>query len=151
MPELIPLTEEDRETLAENLGSTAKKYGLFLQTCGTDGDYSRYGIHPSGCMTLEMLGQANGITFRGRKHKGSRAGCHCIESRDIGAYDTCLNGCRYCYANKSPQKAAENHKLHDPDSPILLGHLKKTDIVSQGVQKSWLEKNSVPGQQKMDI
>ena len=28
-----------------------------------------------------------------------RQGCHCVESRDIGAYDTCLNGCKYCYAS----------------------------------------------------
>jgi hypothetical protein len=26
--------------------------------------------------------------FRDLKHKGMRHGCHCIESRDIGAYDT---------------------------------------------------------------
>ena len=36
------------------------------------------------------------------KHKGTRQGCHCIETRDIGAYDTCPNGCKYCYANKTP-------------------------------------------------
>lgn len=28
-----------------------------------------------------------------------RQDCHCIESRDIRAYDTCLNGCKYCYAS----------------------------------------------------
>jgi DNA repair photolyase len=39
-----------------------------------------------------------------------RQGCHCIESRDIGAYDTCLNGCKYCYANTNRQKVRENYK-----------------------------------------
>ncbi len=137
MPELIALTEEDKDTLARGLGEIADKHGIFLQTCGTNGDFSRYGIHASGCMTLDILGRANGITFKNLKHKGMREGCHCIESRDIGAYDTCLNGCKYCYANKSPKKARENFKFHDPASPLLLGHLKDTDTVQQGTQKSF--------------
>lgn len=34
MPELIPLTDQDMETLAKGLGGTAEKYGIFIQTCG---------------------------------------------------------------------------------------------------------------------
>lgn len=139
MPELIPLSQADMDALAQGMGKIAARYGLWLQTCGTNGDYSRYGIHPSGCMTLEMMGRANGITFRALKHKGMRQGCHCIQSRDIGAYDTCMNGCKYCYANKRPQKAFENYPNHDPDSPLLLGHLKETDVLGQGDQKSYLD------------
>lgn len=139
MPELIPLSCQDMESLAQGLGSIAQKYGISIQTCGTNGDYTRYGIHASGCMTLDILGKANGITFRSRKHKGTRQGCHCIESRDIGAYDTCLNGCKYCYANKSPQKAFENRQYHDPASPLLLGHVKPEDTILQGAQKSFLK------------
>ena len=138
MPELVPLTEDDKQHLAEGLGATAAKYGMRIQTCGTNGEYSRYGIRSSGCATLEILGRANGCEFKDIKHKGMREGCHCIESRDIGAYDTCLNGCKYCYANKSPQKARENYKLHDPASPLLIGHLDKDDVVIQGNQKSFL-------------
>lgn len=140
MPALIPLTESDQDKLAHGLGEIAKQHGLCIQTCGTNGDFRRYGIQASGCMTLDMLGKANGIQFRDLKHKGMRDGCHCIESRDIGAYDTCLNGCKYCYANKSPQKARDNYKLHDPDSPLLLGHVKPTDIIQQGNQKSYLQR-----------
>ena len=95
----VLLTEEDREVLARGLGSIAARHGICIQTCGTARDSSRYGVHASGCMTLDILGKANGLTFKNRKHKGMRQGCHCVESRDIGAYDTCLNGCKYCYAS----------------------------------------------------
>ena len=137
MPELIPLSIQDMNTLAKGLGSIAAKYGIHIQTCGTNGDYSRYGIHPSGCMTLDILGKANRIEFKNLKHKGMRQGCHCIESRDIGAYDTCLNGCKYCYANKNPQKAFENRKYHDPATPLLLGHVRPEDTIIQGAQKTF--------------
>ena len=140
MPELIPLSEEDKDALAQGLGAIAKQYGISIQTCGTNGDFTKYGIHASGCMTLDVLGAANGIVFKNLKHKGMRQGCHCIESRDIGAYDTCLNGCKYCYANKKPQKARENYRLHDPASPLLLGLVKPEDTIIQGAQKSFLAK-----------
>ncbi len=139
MPEIVPFTEADKRKIAEILGSTSARYGLPIQTCGTNGDYTQFGIAQSGCATLEILGAANGCEFKSLKHKGLRQGCHCIESRDIGAYDTCLNGCKYCYANQSPHKAADNYKLHDPHSPILLGTLRPTDEITQGNQTSFLK------------
>lgn len=138
MPEIQLLTDADRDALARGLGSIADRYGIYLQTCGTNGDFSQYGIHPSGCMTLDILGKANGLSFKKLKHKGMRQGCHCIESRDIGAYDTCLNGCKYCYANQNPQKAFALYKEHDPASPLLLGHIRPGDTIIQGAQKSFL-------------
>ena len=141
MPELIPLSEQDMDALAQGLGAVAEQNGIYIQTCGTNGDFTRYGIHSSGCMTLDILGGANGIVFKKRKHKGMRQGCHCIESRDIGAYDTCMNGCKYCYANKNPQKAFENYKYHDKNSPLLLGAIKPNDTIIQGAQKSFLKHN----------
>lgn len=138
MPEIILMTEKDKNQIAEALGKIAKKYHIHIQTCGTNGDYSKYGIHASGCATLEILGKANHCQFKSLKHKGLREGCHCIESRDIGAYDTCLNGCKYCYANKSPKKAYENYPLHDPTSPLLLGHLESDDELIEGQQNSFI-------------
>lgn len=151
MPELILLTEEDKRILAKGLGETAEKYGIYLQTCGTDDEYLQYGIHSSGCMTLDILGAANQLEFKELKHKGLRQGCHCIESRDIGAYDSCINGCKYCYANKTPEKALENFKCHDPESPLLLGHVRGTDILQQGVQKSYLKKEKQGGKKENDM
>lgn len=64
MAEIIPLTRENIEQLAELLGSIAKKHQITLQICGTDEDFTRYGIQTAGCMTLEVLGYANGVAFK---------------------------------------------------------------------------------------
>lgn len=138
MPEIILLTEADKQHLAKGLGEIAQHYGLYLQTCATEGDFSAYGIHGSGCMTLDILGRANGVNFKALKHQGSRQYCGCIETRDIGAYDSCPSGCKYCYANQSPAKAREMQKYHYPNSALLLGHLGETDVVRQSSQKSFL-------------
>lgn len=139
MPEIIPFTKEDKIRIAEILGGIAKKYGIRIQTCGTDESYEDLGIKKSGCATLSILSLANGIELKDLKHKGMRKGCGCIESRDIGAYDTCLNGCKYCYANQNPQKAIDNFKNHNPNSPLLLGEIKEDDILLQGSQISFLK------------
>lgn len=139
-PELIPFTEEDKDLIAEGIGRIAMKYGFILQTCGPEENYAGYGINTSGCVTLDILGKANNLEFRNLKHKGFRKGCHCMESRDIGALNSCPNGCKYCYANKNAELPRENFRLHDPDSPLLIGHLKETDRLEPGAQKSFLVK-----------
>ena len=139
-PELRPLTADDRDALACGLGRIAKEHSMPIQTCGNNGLWPQYGIGCSGCTTLAMLGAANGVEFRELRHKGQRAGCGCFESRDIGAYDSCPNGCRYCYANRSPEKALENYRTnHDPESPLLLGHLEDGDEISFSAQRSLLK------------
>ncbi|MDR2826131.1 MAG: DUF1848 domain-containing protein [Deltaproteobacteria bacterium] len=138
-PELISITPPAMDRIAQGLGAIAAKYGFVLQTCGPEENYARYGIETSGCVTLDILGQANALEFRKLKHKGFRKGCHCIESRDLGALNSCLSGCKYCYANKNGQIPLESYKLHDPESPLLLGHLKPTDNLQLGSQKTFLK------------
>ena len=121
-PSLIPLSPDEMNMLACGLGRIAAENGIHIQTCGTDADYSRYGIRRSGL-----------------RHSGMRKGCHCIASRDIGAYDSCPNGCRYCYANTDFRKAEENYRKHDPSSPLLIGDVNEGDEIIRGVQKSFLK------------
>ncbi|GHT65173.1 hypothetical protein AGMMS50239_24340 [Bacteroidia bacterium] len=137
-PELIPLTAENTIDLARGLGKISAKQGIILQTCGPEDNYARFGIESSGCVTLDILGKANNLQFRNLKHKGFRKGCHCIESRDLGALNSCPNGCKYCYANTNTQLPCENYKLHNPESPLLIGELKPTDNLQAGSQKSFL-------------
>ena len=139
MPELKAISENDKIILLKGLGEIAQKYNIHLQTCATEYDFEEFGINQSGCITLDILGQANNIKFKKLKHKGMRKNCNCMESRDIGFYDTCPNGCKYCYANSTPKKAIENYKLHNPNSPILFGEIKKEDIIQKGKKKSLLD------------
>ena len=147
MPEIIPFTEEDKTKILENIGKIAKKYKLFIQTCGTDENYEKYGIHLSGCTTTEILENANHVKYKEVKVKGMRKGCHCIPSRDIGAYDTCLYGCKYCYANTRPELAKENIKLHDKNSPILLGYINKTDKITEAKNTSFIKEYDIKDEQ----
>ncbi len=141
MPEIILFTNSDKREIAENIGSIAKKYNIIIQTCAEAENYEKYNIKVSGCITTDILEKANNISFKKLRHLGNRKGCRCVENRNIGDYDSCPNGCRYCYANQNPESALANFKKHNPDFDMILGNLKETDEVVQSSQKSYLKQN----------
>lgn len=72
-------------------------------------------------------------------YKPAREACACYLACDIGAYDTCLHLCRYCYANSDGKLVRENHRRHDPQSPFLIGNYEPGDHIHDAVQKSWID------------
>ena len=50
----------------------------------------------------------------------------------------CPHGCVYCYANHDRQTVERNLRMHDPESPLLIGHLCPGDIVRDANQESYL-------------
>jgi hypothetical protein len=51
-------------------------------------------------------------THGNNQDKGQRQFCGCINSKDIGEYNTCPHLCEYCYANASKEMAIANYKRH---------------------------------------
>ncbi|MFP3040696.1 DUF1848 domain-containing protein [Treponema primitia] len=143
-PELRSVSEEEKIVLLKGMGKIAQRHNLRIQTCGDDNDYTEYGINRSGCITVPIIEKAIGKELKARV-KPTRKGCGCIPSNDIGAYNTCPNGCKYCYATKDTNLAIKNYKAHNPKSPILIGEIKTTDIVTDARQVSFKTQHDKEG------
>lgn len=82
------ITLEQQREMAQQLAEIAMKHGIKLTACAED-----VGLPPARCVDATMFG------LRKPKDNSQRGLCACAESVDIGAYNTCSNGCTYCYAN----------------------------------------------------
>lgn len=123
------IEEEDKHTLAQALARIAHSYGLAMDTCAEDIDLREYGIHHAHCVDGMLLEKLSGHSLKISKDKSQRDECGCMESIDIGQYNTCQNGCRYCYANHSAKAAIANVLAHDPLSPLMCGALEDGDEI----------------------
>lgn len=56
-----------------------------------------------------VLGNGQYVTRGQNRDKGQREFCGCMQSKDIGQYNTCAHCCEYCYANTSKETAFSNY------------------------------------------
>ena len=117
-----PFDEAIDGFLFEKLVVVAKTYSMGIQSCAEEIDLRPFGIEPGKCIDDGLIDQLFGIDVNNKKDKGQRKACGCVESREIGMYDSCLFGCSYCYATKSFTAADKNHSSHDPQSESLIGN-----------------------------
>ena len=122
--------EEDMRMAAKGLAQIAAKYGLPLYTCAERVNLEECGIRHGACIDKNKIRQLVGYKLDVKKDRGQRKECGCCESIDIGMYDTCIHGCRYCYATAGCESARKKQKLHDPESPILIGRLKGDEVIT---------------------
>lgn len=115
--------------LAGRFSDIAQEYHLTLETCAERLDLSQFGIRHGHCVDGELLERLIGQPLSLSKDKNQRDACGCMTSIDIGMYDTCANGCKYCYANHAPASVRRNLQAHDPASPLLCGGLAPEDII----------------------
>ena len=137
-PEARRLTAEEEAVLAKGIAASGARHGMKIYACCEDKALARYGIDVDGCMTKEGLESAFDITLDVPKgQQTSRPICKCLLGSDIGAYNTCGHGCRYCYANYDRRTVEINMAAHDPDSPLLVGWLQPEDIITDARQESY--------------
>jgi hypothetical protein len=134
---LVTLTTDDKRQLAKGLSEIALSYGMAMDTCAEDIDLEDLNISHGRCIDDRLIEKITGCRLNVKKDKGQRLECGCVESIDIGAYNSCLNFCKYCYANYILKAVEANNKKHNPKSPLILGGLSEEDKIIERAVKSY--------------
>ena len=135
-------TVSEMNDLAGTFAGIAASHGLTLRTCAEEIDLSAYGIRHGRCIDGALIERLTGRALSAAKDKNQRDVCGCLESIDIGQYNTCRHGCRYCYANFNPASAKAFSDRHDPLSPLLVGQPESGDRITERKRKSLKTKHT---------
>lgn len=108
------LSCEEITGIAESFAAVGREYGFEINTCAEKAELGLYGIGHSSCIDVGRIRKIVGHKVSAAADRNQREGCGCAASVDIGAYDTCLHGCAYCYANRSDKSARGGYERHDP-------------------------------------
>lgn len=136
------LTEKEKFHLAEYFKEIGEKYSIKIETCAEKIDLSEYKIDHAKCIDDTLIGKILGKEISAPKDKSQRQECRCIKSVDIGAYNSCPHKCIYCYANFNCELVDKNVKLHDMNSPLLIGYIKGDEKITLRKEKSIISNKS---------
>ncbi|MBE5923550.1 MAG: DUF1848 domain-containing protein [Lachnospiraceae bacterium] len=123
---------------AKSLAEIAKDNGMVVGTCAEKIDLSFCGIEHNSCIDKNLIESIIGYELKVGPD-GQRSECRCVKCDEMGAFDTCLHGCKYCYANYREAVVRENARKYDISSPILCGTVsqKVGDKITERPVKSY--------------
>ena len=127
---LKSLSREEMREIAEGMAQIAKSCGLVIETCAEQINLQDVGIRHGSCIDKKRIEKIAGCSLSVEKDKNQREACGCCESIDVGAYNTCRNGCRYCYANYHEEQVRKCIACYDVDSPLLCGRIEPEERVT---------------------
>ncbi len=133
----VTLSDKDKIEISNSLVNIAFKYGFKIVTCSEKLDFSSVGIGHAKCIDDKLISDIIGREIQIKKDKNQRGSCGCVESIDIGAYNSCKHGCLYCYANYSDKSVNNNLLIHDPNSPMLVGNIEPDDKITDRKMESY--------------
>lgn len=119
------LTEEDYKAIGASFSDSAAKHNMTVQTCFEEKNLSEYGFIVGECISHQLAYMLTGKKYR----NWTARNCNCAQTVDIGAYNSCLHFCKYCYANFDEKQVKINSKKHNPLSTMLIGEIEEGDII----------------------
>ncbi len=131
------LSREEMREIAEGMAQIAKSCGLVIETCAEQINLQDVGIRHGSCIDKKRIEKIAGCSLSVEKDKNQREACGCCESIDVGAYNTCRNGCRYCYANYHEEQVRKCIACYDVDSPLLCGRIEPEERVTDRKVRSF--------------
>lgn len=131
-----PLTKAEMEELAAGMVRIAAKNRMVVESCAERIDLQQVGVRHGSCIDRSLIEKLTGCKLHGGKDRNQRAECGCLESVEVGTYNTCPNGCRYCYAGFSGDRVKGNAVPYDKDAPLLCGRVGADDIITERKLKS---------------
>lgn len=135
---LLRPSEEDMFYLVERMCDIAESNDMQLYVChDTFPDISKTKAISNSCMSLKEINDRLGLNLVKPNTGNGRTGCDCIISADIGQYNTCTNGCAYCYATNNARDAVNLNRKHLAGSSCLIGYVKSGDEIVFAKQESW--------------
>lgn len=137
----INIEELEIHLFAKTLSEIAGHNGITIETCAEKMDLKQYGIAHGCCIDRFLIENIIGSRLNASKDRNQRMDCGCAESIDIGLYNTCGNGCKYCYANYKEETVAKNNGKYDKDSPLLCGRVSEGDKITERKVKALRENN----------
>ena len=129
-------SEEELLQFAGQLSEIAAANGMKIVSCSEKIELKSVGIEHNCCIDKRTIENLIGCSIEGKKDKNQRLECGCIESVEVGRYNTCKNGCEYCYATFDEKSVVNNCKKYDPFSPILCGEILEGDKITERKVKS---------------
>ena len=123
-------SQNEMVELATKMCQIAQEYGMVIQTCAEAIELESEGINHGKCIDSLLIEDLLGVKLVVGKDPNQRKECGCVQSIDIGEYNTCAHGCKYCYANFKDSVVVKNRMSHDTNSPLLVGNLGPDDKVT---------------------
>lgn len=133
---ITPLSHGQMEELMGRFSEIANEHGIYIDTCAEEIDLSQFGIGHASCIDTRRLERIGNYKLAIKRDPNQRAACGCAASIDIGAYNTCQNGCAYCYANFHQKRVEDCCARHDAGSPLLYGEVTGEDVIKPREMKS---------------
>lgn len=134
---LLPAGMIELERFIEEMKGIAEENQMKLTACAEQEVSEKYGISPSSCIDKNLIEKITGMELDAPKDRTQRQGCRCIQSIDVGSYDTCPAGCLYCYAFQDIKQVKQKCSQYDKMSSLLCEKMGTEDRITERKMRSF--------------